>query len=77
MPGDTAMAKKQTGGGTSGGVSTNYGMGKLTDGTAITFLSPVVGGVIDKLNATIQTPTSLKGRKITRTSTTTNIWSLV
>ncbi len=52
----------------SGGVSTNYGAGVLPDGTKITFLGDVNNGVIDFLNATIQTPLELKGRRITRDS---------
>lgn len=61
----------------TGGVSTNYGSGTLADGTGITYLGDVVGGVLDKLNATVQTPTALAGRRVTRTSTATNVWSLV
>lgn len=61
----------------TGNISTNYGLGKLTDGTNITFLGNVNNGTIDFLNATIQTPLSYLGRKITRTSTTTNVWTLV
>lgn len=58
-------------------VSTNYGMGVLTDGTPITFLGDVSGGVINFLSATIKTPVALVGRKIQRDATTTNVWRLV
>lgn len=52
----------------SGGVSTNYGSGTLPDGTKITFLGDVNNGVLDFLNATIQAPESLAGKKIARDS---------
>ena len=57
-----------TGSLSGGAVSTNYGSGTLPDGTRITFLGDVNNGVIDFLNATIQTPASLAGKKITRDS---------
>lgn len=69
--------KRRTTTATTGAVSTSYGMGVLTDGTAITFLGDVSGGVINFLSATIQTPVALVGRKIQRDATTTNVWRLV
>lgn len=64
------MAKKKTTS-TGGAVPTNYGYGTLADGTKITFLAS------DATHAVIQTPDSLKGRSITRPSTSTTVWSLV
>lgn len=59
-----------------GGVSTNYGYGTLPDGTKIYFLADVKDGVIDKLNATITSPTNLAGKRITRESLTAS-WRIV
>lgn len=69
------MAKRKTAI-SSTGVNTNYGIGFLENGLAISYFGDVVNGVLDRLNATIETPSTYKGKRITRPNTTSK-WSLV